>query len=128
VYGGKTRKVDFRLRVQELSDIAAAKASGAKDSVSGTSKDVYDSVADRLTAAHKTATQQLADTRKAAEQQWSGAHTAWQKATGQHRTTSQKAWDKAQVCTSSLCFLCPQCTLCCWLQGRNELSGRLWAG
>lgn len=90
------RKV-LHLRVQELSDIAAQKATGAKDSVTGTSKDVYDSVADRLTTAHKTATQQLQETRKAAEQQWTGAHTAWQKATGQHRTTSQKAWDKAQV-------------------------------
>ena len=91
------RKVNFHLHAQELSDIAAQKASGAKDSVTGTGRDVYDGIADRLTTAHKTATQQLQDTRKAAEQQWTGAHTAWQKATGQHRTTSQKAWDKAQV-------------------------------
>lgn len=60
----------FTKIASEKVDQAKDAASKTKDKTTGTSKDVYNSVADKLQSARDASAKQLEDTRAAADEQW----------------------------------------------------------
>ena len=60
----------FTKIASEKVDQAKGAASSTKDKTTGTSKDIYNSVADKLQSARDASAKQLEDTRAAGDEQW----------------------------------------------------------
>ena len=88
--------------MQDLTAQTKDKAFSLKQGTKDTSESTYQAALKKLADARAAASAKLEETRAASETHWSKPSSLWERMMPAQRTTSQKAWDSAQVCTASM--------------------------
>ena len=91
---------------QDLTAQTKDKAFSLKQGTKDTSESTYQAALKKLADARAAASAKLEETRAASETHWSKPSSLWERMMPAQRTTSQKAWDTAQVGTASMSWLC----------------------